>query len=411
MSVTLSIELLIAGSKKDLSDFWTRLKPGDKNLNSQHFQTLLGKRVDPNEEIFDGFDVQLGKTGRSINISWVGGFGPFDCRDLGTTFRDYCVELSEQFPTLDFTLYFDSQGADFGGGFGVEMSEGGVSEQVYAGGIRYRAGVRIGEKTLALPEYYARNQNHHSNHEEDDELDEYEDCEPDYENNRRKIDQAIQEGRLRSSTLYYRKKWLERSMKDDGSLVEATRGQTLEMTFSREFWREVPLVNTDPQFIDSRVASAAIRQCPYSAIFVPDEVISVEDRKFIENSHLLQILINDDIATPETKRGIVFGLASRLLIELALVVQASPALSNHDMQSLVQNEEADNPPKDSTEELQKAITRMAAAIDKLVPDASDTIASLYMAMSARSISAAELKLLVSQAIRLLCNPDLDSERT
>jgi hypothetical protein len=260
MSVILSMELLITGAEKDVKEFWVRLNPKDEPLTEKHLLQLLNREMSDDYEYFDGYEVQKRNRSKEISITWSGGFGGFDQGYLGTAFRDDGVALSELFPKLDFTLYYDSHGAEFAGGYGSEIyADSDAHATVYGGGVRYQAGVRVGEKTLTDDDYFLQN----------DEDDEEWLSEPDYENNRQKIDDAIEKGELRPSTLYYRNKWEKKWLSGDWIILD-------DFVLSREFWREVPLLNTEATYIDQKLAEAALRQSIYAIIFLPATFLTPE---------------------------------------------------------------------------------------------------------------------------------------
>jgi hypothetical protein len=305
MSVHLSIELLITGTVTDIKKFWATLNPKDEPLSERHFLKLLNRPVSDDEEYFDGYEVHWGDSGQQLSITWSGGFGGFDQGYLGITFRDDGIVLSELFPTLEFTLYYDAHGEEFAGGYGSERCAHGTettSESVYAGGVRYRAGVRIGEKTLIEDEYFLQENG------SDDDEEEFSTLEPDYHNNRQKIDEAIEKAKLRPSTLYYRKKWEKKWLSNNWVVLE-------DFILSREFWREVPLINTETTYIDKKVSLAAINQSICAIIFLPADRITPEILDRAKKAKGLSALFSHEES--ERRQAILtIGLGLLLLIGL-----------------------------------------------------------------------------------------------
>lgn len=269
MSVTLSLKLEVFGTQNHVNDFWNTVNPQNEPLRDSHFQQFSVNGLPIAFYPINDFGVEKNKNGERIIISWDGGFGSFDNGFMGTTFRDGGVALSELFPELEFTLYYDGHGAQFAGDYGYERygKDGEMFyEDVYAGGVRYRAGVRIGEKVLMAEEYFISNPNKN----EDTEV--WEPDEPDYENNRSKINMAIENGELRQSTFFYRSKWENGAIGNDSAYL-----------FDREFWKEVPLINTQKIYVDSKITDAALAQSKHSIAFIPKQLAT--NKKIASNSN------------------------------------------------------------------------------------------------------------------------------
>lgn len=413
------------------------LNPKNEPLNSEHFQRVLGETVDPDQEPFDGFDVQLHEDWQSISISWSGGFGDFDRGYLGSTFRDSGVDLSEKFPTLEFTLYFDSHGQEFAGGYGSEIvDEDGNKARVYAGGIRYRAGVRIGEKTLTDADYFidssdigigAQDPELEDVETEDDVFDdEYEDAfdddfdddvdfpEPDYDKNRKKIDTALANGDLRPSTLWYRKNWLERSLNDTGASTNIPG----KISFRRSFWADVPLVNTPEAYIDETIVRAAIEQCPHSLIFVPDRLITEQELDSIKNNDYL-LAIFGGVENDTTKGVALLKLLSlHLMLELCMTDLAKSYLAQSDTGES-QSEQITDP---STQvdastgtEFKRLLINLVNAVGQSDAEAAKKIAQLSAIsfglgnpdQSHPKVLSKQIRPLFADAIRLFCSSIFD----
>lgn len=289
----LSIELVVTGSAEDIEIFWIRLKPENEKLSSNHFFKLTSGQLSDDEEPFQDYEITK-EQGKQLSIAWSGGFGGFDKAFGQLHFRDDGNTLSELFPSLVFTLYYDSHGSDFAGSYGFEsytLDGEKFSENVYAGAARYKAGVKIAEKVLTFEDYFVDDGS--SANEEDENLFDDDDftSEPDYENNRQKIDQALDAFELRLSTLSNRgnwvKKWLEESSFEMQGLI-----------LDREFWKEVPLINTDTAFVDLHVAQCALAQCSYSVLFIPKEQITAEVQSTrLTNNEFLQVMTSAALST------------------------------------------------------------------------------------------------------------------
>lgn len=436
MSVSLSIELVVTGPAEVVKAFWAVLNPNNDKVNSNHFQRVLGQTVDPSQDPFDSFDVRLDETWQSISISWSGGFGDFDRGYLGSTFRDSGVELSERFPTLEFTLYFDSHGQEFAGGYGSEIiDEHGNTARVYAGGIRYRAGVRIGEKTLTDAEYFidcgdagigTEDPGLEDIESEDDSFDdEFEDefaddvdfPEPDYDNNRQKIEAGLANGDLRPSTLYFRNNWLERSLNDAyaGACIPG------KLSFRRSFWKEVPLVNTPAAYVDETIVRAAIQQCPHSLIFVPDNLITDQELYVIKNNdHLLAIFGSFE---SDATKGITLIklLALHLMFELSMTDLAQSYLAESD----IGEPESEQIPEQSAQigdspgtQLKRQLINLVSAVEHLDPEAAQKIARLSTVsftletpdqLHPEALSE-QIRPLFVDVIRLFCGQIFDDNR-
>jgi len=272
MSVTLSLELLITGSAEDVQDFWGKLKPQGDELSSNHFSRLTNSTASDEDDPFTDYEVTF-QQDNCLIIAWSGGFGGFDRAFDWHRFRDDGIVFSEHFPKLTFTLYYDAHGAEFAGSYGYESYKteiDDVFEVVYAGAVQYKAGVRLAEKTLIAEDYFQRDDVPSTAADDVDEDSPFQ--EPDYENNRRKIDAALDRFELRPSTLYNRKKWeqmwIEKSSYDIQGLV-----------FENEFWCEIPLIHTNDQYIDQETASSALRQTAYSILFIPSSLTSNEEKE------------------------------------------------------------------------------------------------------------------------------------
>jgi len=210
MSVILSLALEVRGTKKNIDEFWSRLNTKNDPFIEQHFPGLdLNGSPSPHHPS-NGFNVIKSEGDEVVIISWDGGFGGFSEGYMGSTFRDSGVAISEMFPELEFTLYYDGSGAEFAGDYGVEtysIDGKKISKTVFSGGARFRAGVRIGEKALDAEDYFI------SNADAQDDNDFWESDVPDFVNNRNKIDAAIQNGDLRLSTAFYRNEWEKSAIK------------------------------------------------------------------------------------------------------------------------------------------------------------------------------------------------------
>lgn len=283
----------VTGSAEDIEIFWIRLKPENEKLSSNHFLKLTSGQLSDDEEPFQDYEITK-EQGKQLSIAWSGGFGGFDKAFGQLHFRDDGNTLSELFPSLVFTLYYDSHGSDFAGSYGFEsytLDGEKFSENVYAGAARYKAGVKIAEKVLTFEDYFVDDGS--SANEEDENLFDDDDftSEPDYENNRQKIDQALDAFELRLSTLSNRgnwvKKWLEKSSFEMQGLI-----------LDREFWKEVPLINTDTAFVDLHVAQCALAQCSYSVLFIPKEQITAEVQSTrLTNNEFLQVMTSAALST------------------------------------------------------------------------------------------------------------------
>jgi len=409
MSVMLSMELLVTGSAAELKDFWSALNPKNERLSTRHFQSVLDQVVD-DETAFDEFEVQIDESKQAITISWWGGFGDFDRGFHGSTFRDWGVELSEKFPKLDFTLYFDSHGEEFAGGYSHEVDDDGrITDTVFAGGIRYCAGVRIGEKTLTQSDYFIRDENEPDNSDGNDfDDEEFEVGEPDYENNRQKIDIAIANGELRPSTHYFRRKWLQEALKE----VDVRETETIvmpgEMSFRRSFWREVPLINTEAQYIDKTVVRAALEQCLHAAVFVPTELLLARELDALKGNEYLEALVGcgEDVDTIRLVK--VQAVAMCLLLELTRT-------------DLGRKSQAANSYKDGNDtdnvgaRLTQLVTNLTNTIEQSAPEANKKIIHLFnSSFSQTSTDQTQPELLIQKlrpaiadVIRVLCSPLFD----
>lgn len=291
----LSIELVVTGAAEDIEIFWMRLKPESEKLSSNHFLKLTSGQPSDDEEPFEDYEITKDQ-GTQLSIAWSGGFGGFDKAFGQFNFRDDGNTLSELFPSLVFTLYYDSHGAQFAGSYGYEsytLNGEKFSDNVYAGAVRYVAGVKIAEKVLTFEDYFVDDGSSPSEGDEEGNLYDDEDVtsEPDYENNRQKIDQALDAFELRRSTLSNRgkweKKWLEESSFEMHGLI-----------LDREFWKEVPLINTETAFVDQHVARCAIAQCSYSLLFAPKEQITAEvQSERLTNNEFLQVMTSAALST------------------------------------------------------------------------------------------------------------------
>ena len=409
MSVRLSLELLVTGSVTDLKDFWSALNPKNEKLSTRHFQSVLGQVVD-DQTAFDGFEVQFDASKQAITVSWCGGFGDFDRGFHGSTFRDWGVELSEKFQTLDFTLYFDSHGEEFAGGYSHEVDDDGrITETVFAGGIRYRCGVRIGEKTLTQRDYFTQDENEPDDADDSDfEGEEFEVAVPDYENNRQKIDTAIANGELRSSTQYFRWKWLQEALKE-GDISEAeTIVMPGEMSFRRSFWQEVPLINTEAQYIDKAVARAAVEQCPHAAVFVPTELLSTRELDALRGNEYLEALIGCGEDSDTIRLVKVQAVAMCLLLELTRTELALKSLKASSDENEVETGNAGA-------RLTRLVTSLTNAIEQSDPVASKKIIHLFnSSFGQATVDQTQPKLLIQKlrpaiagVIRVLCCPLFD----
>ena len=432
--MSLSIELVVTGPAEVVKAFWAVLNPNNDKLNSDHLQRVLGQTVDPSQDPFDSFDVRLDETWQSISISWSGGFGDFDRGYRGSTFRDSGVELSERFPALEFTLYFDSHGQEFAGGYGSEIiDENGNTARVYAGGIRYRAGVRIGEKTLTATEYFIdcgdagigiedpgledieSEDDSFAEELDDDFADDGDLPEPDYDDNRRKIDTVLVSGDLRPSTLYFRKTWLERSLNDVG----VGTGIPGKVSFQRSFWKEVPLVNTPTPCIDETIARAAIQQCPHSMIFVPDKLITDQELRTIkDNDYLLAIF--GAFENDATKGVSLLKLLTlHLLLELSMTDLARSYLAEGDVTGEPESEQI---PEQSAvigdspgTQFKRLLINLVNAVEQLDPEAAQKIARLSTLtftlenpdqLHPETLSD-QIRPLFVDVVRLFCSPIFD----
>ena len=303
MSVMLSIELVVTGSAEDVESFWARLKPKDEKLSSNHFLKLTSGQLSDAEEDFQDYEITK-EQDTQLCIAWTGGFGGFDKAFSYLNFRDDGNTLSELFPRLVFTLYYDAHGAEFAGSYGYEsytLNGEKFSDDVYAGAVRYKAGVKIAEKVLTFEDYFVEDCSPPAEDVEEENFfdDDESVAEPDYENNRQKIDQALDAYQLRRSTLSNRDKWLKKWLKESSFEMQ---GLILE----RDFWKEVPLINTEAAFVDDTVARCALTQCAYSVLFIPKEIMTSEVQSTsLSNNEFLRVMTStalsiDDASSDET---------------------------------------------------------------------------------------------------------------
>ena len=301
MSVILSLALEVRGTKKNIDEFWSRLNTKNDPFIEQHFPGLdLNGSPSPHHPS-NGFNVIKSEGDEVIIISWDGGFGGFSEGYMGSTFRDSGVAISEMFPELEFTLYYDGSGAEFAGDYGVEtysIDGKKISKTVFSGGARFRAGVRIGEKALDAEDYFI------SNADAQDDNDFWESDVPDFVNNRNKIDAAIQNGDLRLSTAFYRNEWEKSAIKDDASYL-----------FIREFWKEVPLINTQKIYVDAVVARSAFAQSEHSIMFIPEQFVTNEMRLALSNKNLLLRYFS---LSPESQKSKLNEFGSALAVTLTI---------------------------------------------------------------------------------------------
>ena len=301
----LSIELVITGSAEDLESFWTHLKPEHEKLSSNHFLKLTSGRLSDTEENFQGYEVTR-KQDTQLIIAWTGGFGGFDKAFSHLNFRDDGNSLSELFPRLVFTLYYDAHGAEFAGSYGYEsytLNGEKFSDEVYAGAVRYKAGVKIAEKVLTSEDYFAEGSSASAENLEEEGLcdkDEFT-VEPDYENNRQKIDQALDTYELRRSTFGNRNRWESKWLQESPFEMQG-------LILDRDFWKEVPLIKTGAAFVDHEVARAALAQCPYSVLFIPKEQVAVVTSEFqspiLTNNRFLRVIASAALSAEDASGGV-----------------------------------------------------------------------------------------------------------
>ena len=395
MSVILSMELLITGATKDVKEFWMRLNPKDEALSEKHLLQLLSRKVTDYEEYFDGYEVQKKKRGKELSITWSGGFGGFDQGYLGTSFRDDGIELSELFPRLDFTLYYDSHGAEFAGGYGSEdCLDSDTLMIVYAGGVRYRAGVRIGEKTLTEDDYFLQ----------DDEADDEEwFAEPDYDNNRRKIDEAIERGDLRPSTINYRnkweKKWLSSELTPSLKLAADMDLYIADgLVLHREFWKQVPLIHTHPENINEKIADSAIKQCIYSVAFIPEHLLNRGSTpEKIREKRILQIFLSE--VSPEWEEIYLRDMFPRLALSLLLLIGYSPFVVG------LIRENSDKFPEKS--DLSGSIHRSLLYLSSCIPESAPLIVKFQEAVTLKDRK--HFAQTMVDLIRFWCRPVFDED--
>lgn len=366
MSVTLSLELLVTGTAENVQDFWGKLKPQGEELSSNHFFKLInGSATD--EDPFTDYEVTFPQE-NCLSIAWSGGFGGFDRAFNWVCFRDDGIVLSELFPTLTFTLYYDSHGAHFAGSYGSEsyLSETeNVSEDVYAGAVRYKAGVRLAEKTLTDEDYFLAGDA--SSLVADDIDEESLVQEPDYENNRQKIDSALDRFELRPSTLYNRAKWHQKWIENATSNIKG-------LVFESEFWREVPLINTDVKYIDHEIAVSALRQSAYAILFIPYSLITDEQRDLTSrNNAFLRLLLS--ISEGDDKTRELDDLVKSLFASCLIAIARSDYVVN-----LIKNDPDRHPMSTDSAESHVDVSRALLYVEDANPVISLNIKILFKAL-------------------------------
>jgi len=317
MSVMLSIELVVTGSAEDLESFWARLKPENEKLSSNHFLNLTSGQLSDGEEDFQDYEITK-EQDTQLRIAWTGGFGGFDKAFSYLNFRDDGNTLSELFPRLVFTLYYDAHGAEFAGSYGYEsytLNDEKFSDDVYAGAVRYKAGIKVAEKVLTFEDYFVDDGSPST--ERVDEENFYDDddsiAEPDYENNRQKLDQALAAYELRRSTLRNRDKWQNKWLKEFSFEMQG-------LILDRDFWKEVPLINTEAAFVDNTIAGCALAQCLYSVLFIPKELITSEVQTTrLTNNEFLRVMTSATLSTDDatTDEGQLKTIYVSLLVHLS----------------------------------------------------------------------------------------------
>ncbi len=383
MSVTLSLRLEVLGTQNHVNDFWNTLNPQNEPLRDDHFHQFS---LDYEPIAFypiNDFDVQKSKNGELIIISWDGGFGSFDKGFMGLTFRDAGVAFSELFPELEFTLYYDGHGAEFAGGYSYEKySENSevFFEVVYAGGVRYRAGVRIGEKVLIAEEYFTFS----PDETEDTEI--WEPDEIDYENNRNKIDVALENSELRKSTLFYRDKWEKSAIDNDSAYF-----------FDREFWKEVPLINTQKIYLNFKVTEAALAQSKHSIAFIPKELATNKWSALTSNSNALLKFFSLDTDSQKNE-------LQKLGLILYLAIATSILISNP-INKLIEDNPSCYEGADKEVLSEAWLRSRISALDIYDKNMKDMLDDLAMKIGSSDID--DFKNILISCIRILCSPKYD----
>jgi hypothetical protein len=369
MGVTLSLELLVTGTAENVQDFWGKLKRQGEELSSNHFFKLINGSA-TEEDPFTDYEVTFPQENR-LSIAWSGGFGGFDRAFSWVCFRDDGIALSERFPTLTFTLYYDSHGASFGGSYGIERyiteTDGG-SEEVYAGAVRYKAGVRLAEKTLTEEDYFLKKDASSIAAEDVDEESLF--LEPDHENNRGKIDTALDCFELRPSTLYNRAKWQQ-------EWIEKSTYDIKGLVFESEFWREIPLINTDIKYIDHKIALSALRQSDYSILFIPYSLISDDQRELTSrNNEFLRLMLSISEGDDETQE--LDKLVNSLFLSFLNAIATSDYVVN-----LIKQDPDRHPMSSDSAEFPVEITRALLYVRDFNPVISLNIKILSKALKIR----------------------------
>ena len=158
--------------------------------------------------------------------------------------------------------------------------------------------MRIGEKALDAEDYFIFNAD------AQDDNDFWESDVPDFVNIRNKINAAIQNGDLRLSTAFYRNEWEKSAIKDDASYL-----------FIREFWKEVPLINTQKIYVDAVVARSAFAQSEHAIIFIPEQFVTNEMRLALSNKNLLLRYFS---LSPESQKSKLNEFGSALAVTLTI---------------------------------------------------------------------------------------------